>query len=114
VLVRAALFSLLERGYRQALIPAVGTPAARAFYEALLAKDDPGLRQPTVASIDKIALADVEGFAKRDLRPDLATLVVVGDVDPCDSRVGRLASRLSTTSIAASPLWRCGGWPREP
>lgn len=33
VLVRAALFSLKERGYRQALIPTVGTPELVAFYE---------------------------------------------------------------------------------
>ncbi|GAC1307747.1 MAG: hypothetical protein NVSMB19_20640 [Vulcanimicrobiaceae bacterium] len=33
VLLRAALFSLRERGYRQALIPAVGDPALVAYYE---------------------------------------------------------------------------------
>jgi zinc protease len=58
----------------------------RAFLEALLPKDDPGLRQPTVASIDKITLADVQDFAKRELRPDRLTLVVVGDVDPAAVR----------------------------
>jgi len=33
VLLRAALFSLRERGYRQALIPAVADPALIAYYE---------------------------------------------------------------------------------
>jgi phosphoribosylglycinamide formyltransferase-1 len=32
-LLHAALFSLAERGYRQALIPAVGDPALAAYYE---------------------------------------------------------------------------------
>jgi len=49
VLLRAALFSLRERGYRQALIPAVGDPALVAFYErhahARVVEDvDPGRR----------------------------------------------------------------------
>ena len=34
VLARAALFALRERGYRYALVPAVGTPELERFYEA--------------------------------------------------------------------------------
>ena len=54
--------------------------AARAFQEALLPAGDPALRQPTVASLDAIALADVKGIAGRILRPETTVLVVVGDV----------------------------------
>lgn len=49
VLVRAALFSLRERGYRQALVPAVESPDAVKFYEAhanarIVENVDPGRR----------------------------------------------------------------------
>ncbi len=49
VLLRAALFSLRERGYRQALIPAVGEPHLVAYYERhaharVVENVDPGRR----------------------------------------------------------------------
>jgi zinc protease len=54
--------------------------AARAFEKALLAPDDPALREPTVASLNSITLGDVRTLAERLLRPENTVLVVVGDV----------------------------------
>ncbi|HEX3468671.1 MAG TPA: pitrilysin family protein, partial [Candidatus Elarobacter sp.] len=56
--------------------------AQRAMLTALLPAHDPELREATTASLDEIDLADVRAFATSMYRPDLLTLVVVGDVDP--------------------------------
>jgi zinc protease len=56
--------------------------AQRAFSEALLPAGDPELRQDTPASIAAITLDDVKSYQAQYVRPDMTTLVVVGDVDP--------------------------------
>jgi zinc protease len=56
--------------------------ASRAFAEALYPANDPALREPTKKSLESITIDDVRAFAKKYDRPDLTTLVVVGDVDP--------------------------------
>ena len=58
--------------------------AQRAFAEALYPKGDPSLRQDTPASIAAITLDDVKAYHAHYVRPDLTTLVVVGDIDPAD------------------------------
>jgi zinc protease len=65
---------------RQAVDPAYR--ARRAFAEALYPAGDPALREPTTQSVDALTIDDVRAFAGRYDRPDLLTLVVVGDVDP--------------------------------
>ncbi len=62
--------------------------ASRAFLEALYPSGDPALREPTTASLDAITLADVQAYAAKYDRPDLTTLVVVGDVDPAAVAAG--------------------------
>ena len=58
----------------------------RALTEALLPKDDPSLRDQTPATINKLTLADVKGYMAAALRPDLATIVIVGDITPAEAR----------------------------
>jgi zinc protease len=59
-----------------------GYRAARAFAEALYPANDPALRESSKASLQSITIDDVRAFVKKYHRPDLTTLVVVGDVDP--------------------------------
>jgi zinc protease len=54
----------------------------RAFAEALYPAGDPVLREDTPASINAIALDDVKAYHAKYVRPDMTTLVIVGDVDP--------------------------------
>ncbi|MBV8602408.1 MAG: insulinase family protein, partial [Candidatus Eremiobacteraeota bacterium] len=60
--------------------------AARAFEQAIYPPNDPGLREPTPASLDAIQLSDVRAQAGRLLRPEDTVLVVVGDVRPTEVR----------------------------
>jgi zinc protease len=54
----------------------------RALAKGLLPVGDPGLREATPATVDKLDLADAKAYFTQTYRPDLATIVVVGDVTP--------------------------------
>jgi zinc protease len=53
----------------------------RAFEEALYPAGDPALREPSSDSVGSITLDDVRAQHDAWYRPDLTTVVVVGDVD---------------------------------
>ena len=82
-LIRSNSASAIER---RAIDP--GYRASRAFNEALYPADDPVLREATKTSLSSITIDDVRAFARNYDRPDLTTLVVVGDIDPADVRAG--------------------------
>ncbi|MDQ6925668.1 MAG: insulinase family protein, partial [Candidatus Eremiobacteraeota bacterium] len=79
---------------RRALDPSYRTN--RAFLEALYPAGDPVLREDSAASIGSITLDDVKTYHATYVRPDMTTLVVVGDVDP--------------TAIAREVTARFGDW----
>ncbi|HJU07631.1 MAG TPA: pitrilysin family protein, partial [Rhodanobacteraceae bacterium] len=58
----------------------------RALKTGLLPKGDPGLREATPATVGKLALADVRDYYAQTYRPDLTTIVIVGDVTPDQAR----------------------------
>ncbi len=58
----------------------------RALSEALLPKDDPSLRDQTPATVNSLKLPDVKSYIASAMRPDLTTIVVVGDVTPAEAR----------------------------
>jgi len=60
--------------------------ADRAMRTALLPEKDPALRDATPASVASLTLADVKEFHRRTFRPDLTTIVVIGDVTPEEAR----------------------------
>jgi zinc protease len=56
--------------------------AEHTLESALLAKNDPDLRRATSRSVSSLSLADVRNYYKRAFRPDLTTIVVVGNITP--------------------------------
>lgn len=58
----------------------------RALDAALLPADDPALRQATPATLANVTLAGVRDFYAATLRPDLTTIVVIGDVSAEEAR----------------------------
>lgn len=54
----------------------------RAFELGLFPKGDPVLRQATPETISSLKLADVNAYYQHVFRPDLTTIVVIGNVTP--------------------------------
>ncbi|MBI5014861.1 MAG: insulinase family protein [Deltaproteobacteria bacterium] len=78
-------FETLRRQKTEALAGLLDSPAyqaRRALREALLPPGDPALREATPATVASVTLEDVKVYFQRVFRPDLTTVVVVGDVDP--------------------------------
>lgn len=59
-----------------------GYLAQRAMVEALFAPDDPSRREATGASVIGLKRADVLAYYKSVFRPDMTTIVVIGNVSP--------------------------------
>ena len=57
-----------------------GYRAGRAVVEGLLPRGDPGLRETTPQTIEAITLDDLKRYHATAIRPDLTTIVVIGDV----------------------------------
>jgi len=57
-----------------------GHLAQHALRERLFAKDDPSLREATAESVGSLTLDDVKSYFRDTFRPDLATIVVIGDI----------------------------------
>lgn len=58
----------------------------RALESGLLPKDDPMLRETTPKTLGNVTLDDVKNYYARTFRPDLTTIVVIGDVTPQEAR----------------------------
>lgn len=52
----------------------------RALLADLLPKDDPAQRQPTPETLASLSLSDVRDYYKKVFRPDLTTIVVIGNI----------------------------------
>lgn len=59
-----------------------GYLAGRALKAALFPKDDPSLREATPQTISQVTLQDVNAYYKQSFRPDLTTIVAIGNVSP--------------------------------
>ena len=59
----------------------------RAIKTALYPKNDPALRYAKPETVDKLTLADVVNYYRTVFRPDLTTIVVVGNISPEEARL---------------------------
>ena len=63
-----------------------GYRTSRALDLALLPAGDPVLREITPVTVSGLTLDDVKQYHDTTLRPDLTTIVVIGDVTPAEAR----------------------------
>ena len=63
-----------------------GYRAGRALNAALLPAGDPVLRETTSQTVSSLTLDDVKEYYGKTMRPDLATIVVIGDVTPEEAK----------------------------
>ena len=68
--------NLLSPGYR----------TSRALNMALVPAGDPILRETTPDTVSKLTLDEVKQFHAATVRPDLTTIVVIGDITPDEAR----------------------------
>ena len=87
---------------RRALSRASRRPFVRP---SAAASDDPTLRQPTPASVQRITHEDLASYAARYWRPDLTTISVVGDLSP---------QRVRTALETAFGGWQAAGAKPNP
>ena len=59
---------------------------SRALDMALYPANDPMLREETAQTVAALTLDDVKEYFAKTLRPDLTTIVVIGDVTPSEAR----------------------------
>jgi zinc protease len=76
-------FKVVQQETSRALAGQLKTPdylAQRALDASLFPKDDPSPRQATPSTVSALSLQNVKQYHERVFRPDLTTIVVIGDV----------------------------------
>ena len=58
----------------------------RALLAGLLLPKDPEMRQPTPQTVSALSMDDVKNYYSHAYRPDLTTIVIIGDVTPEDAK----------------------------
>jgi zinc protease len=79
----AEAFAVVQKQSEQFVAGNLQSPGyrtTRALDLALLPPNDPGLREATPATLSKVTLDEVKQFHATTFRPDLTTIVVIGDV----------------------------------
>ncbi len=87
-------YAIVQRQAEQSLAGMLQSPDylfGRATGKAIVPPNDPTLREATPKTVAATTLADVKAYYSRAFRPDLTTIVVVGDISPADARQAVLA-----------------------
>ena len=85
----AKAFAVVQKQTAASLAGELQSPrylSRRALHQGLYPKDDPRLRQATPKTVDKLSLDQVKAYYRQVFRPDMTTIVVVGDIDPASAR----------------------------
>jgi zinc protease len=80
-----AAFKIIQRQLAAAVAGRLQSPdylSRRALHRALFPKTDPTLRQAMPTTIASLTIEDVRGYYSRVFRPDVTTIVVIGQVVP--------------------------------
>ncbi len=83
--LHASAFKIIRRQIAESAKGEVASPAylsQHALKSALLPKNDPDLKHATFESISSLSIGDVRNYYQRVFRPDLTTIVVIGNVTP--------------------------------
>ncbi|HVB38415.1 MAG TPA: pitrilysin family protein, partial [Vicinamibacterales bacterium] len=81
----AQAFAIVQRQTAGSLAGEMQSPsylASRAMGSLLYPKDDPSQRHATPQTVSALTLAGVTGYFDKVFRPDMTTIVVVGDTTP--------------------------------
>ncbi|WP_254070166.1 pitrilysin family protein [Acidisphaera sp. L21] len=84
----ADAFAISRRQLAQNLTGLLGSPSylyQRAIRKSLVPDGDPSLRQPTPDGVAALSPAELRAYYDATIRPDLTTIVVIGDVTPEDA-----------------------------
>jgi zinc protease len=87
--LRSQAFAVTKRETSQFVAGDLKSPGhltSRALDKALLPVGDPILREATPATLSSLTLKEVERYHLATIRPDLTTIVVIGDVTQEDAR----------------------------
>jgi zinc protease len=82
-------FQIVAEQARQLAAGALVSPehrAERMLNAALLPRGDPALHESSPESIATVTIDDVKNYYARTFRPDLTTIVIVGDVTPQEAK----------------------------
>jgi zinc protease len=96
-------FAVVRQQTAQAIAGEQKSPAylaQRAIVRALVPPGDPTLREATPQTVSTLSLDDVNGFHAAVYRPDLTTIVVIGNVTPADAQA-TIAKYFGDWSVSA-------------
>jgi len=82
-------FKVVQAETAQAIAGELQSPdylTRRAFNADLFPPTDPSLRQATPQTVSALTLEDLKSYYQRTFRPDLTTIVIIGNVTPEDAR----------------------------
>ncbi len=103
----ANAFPIEQSNLAQTLQGEIASPSykqSRAIDTALYPPGDPALRKATPASVTGLTLADATSYYNAAFRPDMTTIVVIGDVTPAVARASVMRWFGGWTASGARPV----------